>query len=154
MSAEEIIQGLAEEQGWNETSKATILTQFIDKLGEDDPKVLEKLNIFLVDIQNTENEVYSSGPPTISDELHQFLDNIVKEGKEATISDAQEVLRQTSPEKLGQLIEQLLLEDNGVESLDELDLESVYDDVAKELDWLEDEYGLTKPLTYFLAPPE
>ena len=152
MSAEELIKELADEQGWNESSKAAILTRFLDKLGAEDPQVLEKLNIFLVDVQQNENKLYSVGPPHVSDEVQKFLENIVSQGEDATVADAQEVMSETSPAMLGQLLEKLLLEDNGVESLEELDLESIYDDVAQEIDCLEDEFGLTKPLKYFLAP--
>ena len=150
MTAEEIIQGLAEEQRWNESSKAEILTRFLNKLCEEQPQVLDKLNIFLVDVQTNENKKYETSVPVLSDELSQFFLNILAEGEDATIADAQEVLSQTSPDKLGQLLEQLLLADNGVKDLDELDLESVYDDVAMEIDSYEDMYGRTKPLKFFL----
>ncbi len=154
MSAEEIIQALVEEQGWNASTTQNLLTQFLDKLGEEDPKIIEKLNIFLVEQQTNENNLYTAGPPNVSDEMFQFLQTIVEEGSNATIADAQELMAQTSPEMLGQMIETLLLEDNGVESLDELDLDSVYDDVAKELDSYEDEYGSSKPLSYFIEVRE
>lgn len=139
--AEEIIQELAED------SRAAILTKFINKLAEEDRTVIDKLNIFLVD---TKKELHTVNLH-VSDEVGQFLENIVSQGPDATIADAQEVMAQTSPEMLGQLLEKLLLKQNGVKSLLELDLESVYDDVAQELDYLEDEFGVKKPLKYFLA---
>jgi cell division protein FtsX len=63
-------------------------------------------------------------------------------------------LSETSPEQLAAIMEKHLLTENGVQSLEELDLEAVYDDVAQELDSFEDQLGDDYPLKDLLNPPK
>ncbi len=141
MSVEDVLESFSEEQGWNKKTQSSLLLQFLEKLTKEDKSVEQKLTVFLAGVQETENAPLLEAP-FLGDELRFFLQTVNKHSKgKATIADAQEVLSETSPEQLAATMESHLIQENGVDTLDELDLEAIYDDVAQELDSFEVSLG-------------